>query len=424
MSTISRFGRRHQTLPLTGGGPPPPPVPSTPANVTLDNIAETSIRVNWDAAVGATEYNVSIGPSGGPFVPATGSPVAAPTILLDVTGLTAGTDYCFVVSASNSSGTSPDSAEVCAPTLPALPANVAITNLAVTTLTIDWDGVTGATQYQVQLGPTGGPYVDVTGSPIIAPTTLVNVTGLTESTEYCTRLRAQNASGDSGWTTEVCATTSSNPGVRGISAEVEGTGDPTFVLPAGVVAGDLMIVTWIGADTLSGAGFADLIAQNSLKTYWKRAGAGETNPTLTKSAGTIGSGRLIVLKGIPGTGDGVDVSRVNGGETAGFNGGSQAWPTPGLTTTKTNDVVLLFAGRNGATNSLAGWLGVPVSNDGAITDFAIQSVDNYTTGRGGIWSGKKVTAGFFDYCRYPTPPTQFSISNAVNTICVAFKGSA
>jgi len=79
-----------------------------------------TVTLSWTASGGATSYAVKRATvSGGPYATVGTVPGTSPTTYAD-SGLTNGTTYYYVVSASNTSGTSPNSAEVSAtPTAPA-----------------------------------------------------------------------------------------------------------------------------------------------------------------------------------------------------------------------------------------------------------------------------------------------------------------
>jgi hypothetical protein len=113
VSTISRFRSRHVTLPLGASVPPGPPAP---ADVELGTPGPTDIPISWEEVDGATEYEIEMGPSGGPYGAAPGSPVAAPSTGITIEGLSPGFEYCFRVRAITPEGPTLWSDEVCATT--------------------------------------------------------------------------------------------------------------------------------------------------------------------------------------------------------------------------------------------------------------------------------------------------------------------
>jgi hypothetical protein len=91
--------------------------PSAPAGLAA-TVGNRSVTLTWNAGGGATSYAVKRGTvSGGPYA-AVATLGSSPTSFMD-SGLTNGTTYYYVVTGSNSAGTSPNSAEL--PATPLLP---------------------------------------------------------------------------------------------------------------------------------------------------------------------------------------------------------------------------------------------------------------------------------------------------------------
>ncbi len=107
--------------------PTTPPAAPTGLQATAGN---GEVSLTWTASAGATSYSVQRSTSsGGPY-----AQVAAPTTTNDTdTGLTNGTTYYYVVSASNAAGQSANSTQVSAtPTAPGNPSVTITVNPAVT----------------------------------------------------------------------------------------------------------------------------------------------------------------------------------------------------------------------------------------------------------------------------------------------------
>jgi hypothetical protein len=123
-----------------------------------------------------------------------------------------------------------------------------VTVTGTTSLHVDWDDVANATTYELEVGPSGGPYVPVSGSPLAAPTTSFDATGLTPNTQRCFRVRTNSLLGTSSYSSVVCATTDpllptyisnvnqgTNGGQSGVSltAPTRQSGDRLFVVLQG-----------------------------------------------------------------------------------------------------------------------------------------------------------------------------------------------
>jgi fibronectin type 3 domain-containing protein len=165
------------------------------------------VSLSWVASVGASGYQVKRSTvSGGPYAMVGCS---AGTSFVD-TGLTNGTTYHYVVSATYTGGpvaggasanssqasATPQAATPQPPTgLTATPGN--------TQVSLSWVASSGATSYNVKRSTvSGGPYTTV-GSPGV--TSFTN-TGLTNGTTYFYVVTAVNASGESGNSSQVNAT--------------------------------------------------------------------------------------------------------------------------------------------------------------------------------------------------------------------------
>src|SRR5207244_3285904 len=153
----------------TGGAAPP-----APTGLTATAASTNQINLSWTASSGATSYNAKrSGVNGGPYTTiATG---VAATSYSD-TGLTPGTTYYYVVSAINSNGESPNSAQTAATTLslpPAAPTGLtAIAQKSPGKIKLTWtqSSSPGITQNKVYRSTTGssGPYSLLT---TLSPTT-------------------------------------------------------------------------------------------------------------------------------------------------------------------------------------------------------------------------------------------------------------
>ncbi len=183
-----------------------------PTGLTAAPAAANTIHLAWAASPATvstatlTGYVVDVQPG------ATQIPVAATQTALDVTGLTAGVSYTFVVSAVYGTLTSPASAPASATPLPAAPrAPSAFTATATgtTTVALSW----GAPAAQVPAVPVTGYRVvyGVATVPLAANVTTLNVTGLTPATLYSFSVFAENTGGSSPAATASATTQGAPP---------------------------------------------------------------------------------------------------------------------------------------------------------------------------------------------------------------------
>ncbi|GFN33018.1 extracellular catalytic domain type 1 short-chain-length polyhydroxyalkanoate depolymerase [Paenibacillus xylaniclasticus] len=181
-------------------------VPAAPLNLTA-TAGNASVMLNWSASSGATSYIVKRAvTSGGPYTTvATGVTATSYTN----TGLTNGTTYYYVVSASNSAGESANSNQASAtPTSSTqVQAPAAPTGLTATAgnaqVALSWNASSGATSYTVKRAATsGGPYTDVATG--ITATSYTN-TDLTNGTTYYYVVSASNAAGQSANSSQASA---------------------------------------------------------------------------------------------------------------------------------------------------------------------------------------------------------------------------
>ncbi len=112
-------GQSNNAVITTTGGTGDTTPPTTPTNVAISNVTDTSLKLTWTAstdAVGVVGYTVFQSKNGGAFIQV-GTPS---TTSFNATGLTASTQYSYYVFARDAAGNvSPNSPTVSATTLPA-----------------------------------------------------------------------------------------------------------------------------------------------------------------------------------------------------------------------------------------------------------------------------------------------------------------
>lgn len=173
------------------------PAPAPPAGLRA-TATSTTLTLRWNAAAGATSYEVQR--SGSSTVQTVSSGRA-----YTFTGLTAGASYTLYARSKNNNGHSAwvSVSGVTAPPQPSVPSITATHN----SLTLSWSSVRGATSYELKR----------VGSSTIWTTTSTSYTfpRLSSNASYTLSVRAKNAGGASAWRSYTGTTLLPNPtGVR------------------------------------------------------------------------------------------------------------------------------------------------------------------------------------------------------------------
>ncbi|WP_433046412.1 fibronectin type III domain-containing protein [Dactylosporangium sp. CS-033363] len=197
-----------------------------------------SVSVTWTAPPGTVDsYRVHVSPGG--------STVDCPASPCTVSGLTAGTDYTFTVSALRGGlegAASTASAAVTALDPPAAPAQPAAVVGGDRAVTLTWAAPAGATGYRVEVSADDGGFSAVSTGDCAAPSGLsCTVSGLTAGVSYRFRVTAQNQAGSGTASAPSAATVAvASPGAPGTPVATVG-GDRalrlTWTVPSGPVTG-------------------------------------------------------------------------------------------------------------------------------------------------------------------------------------------
>jgi hypothetical protein len=232
------------------------PPPASPSSLVASASGTSSISLTWtDNSTDETGFKLERKTgAGGTYAEIAGN-IAANTTSFNNTGLTASTTYFYRIRSYNASGNSIYSNEISATTStlppPAAPAGLTATANGTSTINLAWtDNSNNETGFKLERKTgAGGSYTEIAGS-IAANTTSYSNTGLTAGTTYFYRIRSYNAAGNSSYSSEISATTSSSGGS----------------LPANV----LNLINWkitLPVDGSDSGTDADEIKQPQLATY-------------------------------------------------------------------------------------------------------------------------------------------------------------
>jgi hypothetical protein len=179
----------------------PVAVPGAPGNVRAAALNSTQVKLTWADSLSETGYTVfrKTGPNGTYIAVAQlGANVKAYTNNVPVSDQT----FYYTVTAFNAGGSSADSAEVSS-TMMLAPTGLAAASGGAGVVNLTWaDKTANETNYLVEYKPASATTYTVL-PPLPAGSTAKAVPGLTRGTSYNFRVRAQNASGYSSYTTVV-----------------------------------------------------------------------------------------------------------------------------------------------------------------------------------------------------------------------------
>ena len=194
--------------------PPGVTPPSAPSGLGVAVAGTSQLNLAWtDNSNDESNFRIERAEGQGAAFTEIDTTAANATSYQDM-GLSANTEYCYRVRASNGNGNSAYTAQVCATTdaagggtAPAAPSGLSTTMSSDMGIDLSWtDNSNDETNFRVERATgQGGTFSEIA-------TTAANVTtydsrGLAASTEYCYRVRASNANGNSAYTSMSCATT-------------------------------------------------------------------------------------------------------------------------------------------------------------------------------------------------------------------------
>ena len=174
-------------------------VPGKPETPTASLVGQNQLTVNWIATTGADNYRLDVSKDN--FVTRVSGfdNLAVNALTQPVSGLEPGTAYKFKVRAVNTSGTSVNSDEVQQFTIPATPVLTAATSVEQFAFTANWNLVTGATNYFIDVSLVNDFSTFLTGYQNKQMTNVSSevITGLDAGKTYFYRLRSKNDGGPS-----------------------------------------------------------------------------------------------------------------------------------------------------------------------------------------------------------------------------------
>lgn len=195
----------------TGTAPPPPAPPAAPSGLSATAASAVQINLSWsDNSSDETGFKIerSVGGTSAWLQVAT---VGAGVRSYSDLGLAASTLHYYRVRATNSAGDSAYSNTASATTqaagsVPAAPSNLSASPAASNRVNLSWsDNSSNETGFKIERSDNGGSFVQV--ATVGANATTYSNAGLKKKRTYTYRVRAYNASGNSGYSNTASATT-------------------------------------------------------------------------------------------------------------------------------------------------------------------------------------------------------------------------
>lgn len=189
-------------------------VPDAPVLTAAALTSQTGFTANWTAVTGAADYALDVSADDFiTFVSGYSNRATGNVTSFAVTGLSGGSRYTFRVRAVNSAGSSANSSDQVALTIPDTPTGLVSSLITATSFKADWGAVPGADNYFIDLSADNFVTLPVNNVSVTDPN--FTFTALASSTSYKVRVRSANASGSSPNSEALAVTTLSAGGGPG-----------------------------------------------------------------------------------------------------------------------------------------------------------------------------------------------------------------
>ncbi len=179
---------------------------NAPAGLTITNISHNSATFQWSPVSGAVNYTVEYRQAGAVSWNVIQSAVAAASVTFN--GFSPSTSYDWRVRSNCAgglqSGYSQSSVTTSAQPVCGAPAGLSVSNITVSGATLSWSAVSGALHYSIEYKPSGSSnWISLEGA---LATNTYNLSGLTASSSYDWRVKANCSFGSGSYTQSTITT--------------------------------------------------------------------------------------------------------------------------------------------------------------------------------------------------------------------------